>query len=81
MREEVSGWRFLAYYGVIYLVFVGVILVGYPLAQRYATPLASLIFPIAGGNSLLKNLIVDTLMYWGMVLFYTLAIRKIRLRF
>lgn len=79
--REVSAWRFLAYYGVIYLVFVGVILVGYPLAQQYATPVASLIFPIAGGNSLVKNLLVDTLMYWAMVLFYALAIQKIRLKF
>ena len=79
--REINGWRFLAYYGVLYLGFMGIIAVGYPLAKQYAIPLTSLIFPIAGGNSLLKNLIVDTLMYWGMVLFYTFAIQKIRLKF
>jgi hypothetical protein len=79
--QEMSGWRFLAYYGVLYLIFMVIIIVGYPLAQQYATPLASLVFPIAGGNSLLKNILVDTGMYWGMVLFYTFVIQKNRLKF
>lgn len=79
--QEISGWRFLAYYGVLYLIFMVIIIVGYPLAQQYATPLASLIFPIAGGNSLFKNIIVDTGMYWGMVLLYTFVIQKNRLKF
>lgn len=79
--KEISLWRFLAYYGVVYIGFIIVLVIGYPLAQQYATPIASLIFPIAGGNSLFKNILVDTLMYWGMVLFYTLVIQKIRLKF
>jgi hypothetical protein len=79
--KEVNGWHFLGYYGILYLAFMLFLLIAYPLAQEYAKPIASLIFPIAGGNSLLKNIIVDTVMYWGMVLFYNLVIEKIRLKF
>jgi hypothetical protein len=79
--KEINGWSFLAYYMIIYLIFLIVIVVGYPLAQEYAKPIAAMVFPIAGGNSLLKNIVVDTLMYWGMVLFYSLVIQKIKLKF
>jgi hypothetical protein len=79
--KEINGWVFLSYYGVIYLILLVVIVFGFPLAQEYAKPLASLIFPIAGGNSLMKNVIVDTLMYWGMVLFYFLVIQRVKLKF
>ncbi len=79
--KEINGWLLLGFYAMIYLFFLLLIVIGYPLASKYATPLAALIFPIAGGNSLLKNIIVDSLMYWGMVLFYTLVIQKIKLKF
>lgn len=78
---ERDGWHFIGYYGVIYLFILLVMLVTYPLAQTYAKPIASLIFPIAGNNSLLKNLLVTSLMYWGMVCFYSFVIQKIRLKF
>lgn len=79
--REVNGWTFLAYYGIIYLFFLILIVVAYGPAQEFAKPIAALIFPIAGGNSLMKNILVDTGMYWGMVLFYTFFIQKIRLKF
>jgi tellurite resistance protein TehA-like permease len=80
-KKEVSGWIFLGYYGLLYLIFMLILVVGYPLAKTYAEPIAAMIFPIAGHNSLLKNLIVDTLMYWSMVLGYTLLVQRSRLRF
>jgi hypothetical protein len=81
MNREINGWQFLGYYGLIYLIFMLALVLGYPWAQKYAQPVAALIFPIAGNNSLVKNLIVDTLMYWGMVLGYTVVIQRSRLRF
>jgi hypothetical protein len=81
MKNEINGWTFLGYYSIIYLFFMLVLLIGYPLATNYAKPIAALIFPIAGHNSLLKNLIVDSLMYWVMVLGYALFIQKSRLKF
>ena len=81
MNKEINGWLFLGYNGIIYLFFMLVLVIGYPLAKIYAEPIASLIFPIAGHNSLLKNLIVDTLMYWGMVFGYALLVQRSRLRF
>jgi hypothetical protein len=79
--RDLDGWRFIGYYGIIYLFVMLVMLIGYPLAQTYAKPIASLIFPIAGNNSLIKNLLVTTGMYWGMVCFYTIVIQKRRLKF
>ncbi len=79
--RELSFWTFLAYYGIIYLVFMAVILAGYTFGKDFFTPVAALIFPIAGGNSLLKNFLVSTGMYWGMVLFYVLGIQKVKLKF
>lgn len=79
--REMSGWTFLAYYGVLWLIFVAIIAIGYPLADTYAKPIAGLIFPIAGHNSLVKNLLVTTGMFWGMVLFYSLCIQKVKLKF
>lgn len=79
--RQINGWQFLAYYGLIYLIFLVVIVVGYPLAQEYAKPIAALIFPIAGNNSLIKNVLVSSGMFWGMVLFYTIVIQKIKLKF
>lgn len=79
--REIDGWRFIGYYGVIYLVILVVTVVSYPLAQEFAKPIASLVFPIAEGNSLFKNVLVTTGMYWGALLFYTIVIQKIRLKF
>ena len=79
--REIDGYRFLGYYGIIYLIIMIILAVTYPLAQTYATPIASLIFPIADNNSLVKNLVVTTLMYWGGLCFYTFVIQKIRLKF
>jgi hypothetical protein len=81
MKKEINGWLFLGYNSIIYLIFMLVLVVGYPLASIYAKPIASLIFPIAGNNSLMKNLIVDSLMYWGMVFGYTLLIQRQSLKF
>ena len=79
--KEISGWTFLAYYGSLWVIFMLIVGLGYPMAQTYAKPIAALIFPIAGGNSLMKNLLVTTGMYWGMVLFYALVIQRIKLKF
>lgn len=78
--REVDGWRFLGYYGILYLIIMIVVVASYPL-QSYTKPIASLIFPIAENGSLLKSVIVTTLMYWSAILFYTLVIQKIRPRF
>lgn len=79
--REISGWTFVAYYGVLWLIFMAIIVIGFPLANIYAKPIAALVFPIAGHNSLVKNMLVTTGMFWGMVLFYTLFIQKMKLRF
>lgn len=60
-------WFFLGYYGLIYLFIMALITVGYPLAQEYARPIAMLIFPEYTNASLLKALVVVTMMYWAMV--------------
>ena len=80
-HREIDGYRFIGYYGVIYIVFMLLMLVSWPITQTYIKPIASLIFPIAQNNSLVKSLLVDTGMFWGMVLFYTLVIQKIKLKF
>lgn len=79
--REIDGWRFLGYYGVIYLFVMVVIVFSYVFLKDFTRPIASLIFPIAGDNSLLKNVIVTTLMYWGVLFFYTIFIQKIKLKF
>lgn len=79
--REIDGWRFLGYYGVIYLFVMVVIVFSYVFLQDFTRPIASLIFPIADDNSLLKNVIVTTLMYWGVLLFFTIFIQKIKLKF
>lgn len=71
-----SLWTALAYYGIFYLLMLIVVLVGYPLAQQYALPVAKLIFPINQKNSLLYNLLVMTGMYWGMVGFFMVVNKK-----
>ena len=79
--REIDGWRFLGYYGVIYLFVLLVIVISYVFLKDFTEPIASLVFPIASGNSLLKNVIVTTLMYWGVLLFYTVFIQKIKIKF
>lgn len=79
--REMSFWTFISFYGLLYLIFIGVILGGYFFGRDVFTPVAALIFPIAGGNSLLKNFLVSTGMYWGMVLLYVLVIQKTKLKF
>jgi hypothetical protein len=81
MRREIDGYRFIGYYGVIYIFFMILMVITWPITQAYIKPIASLVFPIAAHNSLFKSLLVDTGMFWGMVLFYTLVIQKIRLKF
>jgi hypothetical protein len=71
MEHKPDIWTAIGYYGIIYLIFLIFMLVGYPLAQQYAKPIAALIFPINGHNSLLYNALVMTGMYWGMVGAYT----------
>lgn len=60
----------LTFYLFFYLIFLIILVVGYPLAEQYARPIAAVIFPINRHNSLMKNIIVLTGMYWGMVLIY-----------
>jgi hypothetical protein len=60
----------LGFYGIIYLVLLFLVVVGYPLAQQYAKPLARFIFPINENNSWVKNILVMSAMYWGMVGFF-----------
>lgn len=71
-----SIWKYLAYFGLIYLFFLVLVIFGYPLAQQYAKPIAALIFPINEANSLMKNIWVMTGMYWGMITLYLVIMRK-----
>ena len=57
----------LGFYGVLYLLFVLVVVVGYGPAQEYARPLTSVLFPAYAGNSMVKTLVITTLFYWGAV--------------
>lgn len=80
--REMDGYHFIGYYGVFYLFFVLIALIGFiPVIHQVITPLVGLIFPIAQTNSPLKFFIVMTAMYWGMVVFYTVVIQKTRLKF
>ncbi len=79
--RDIDGWRFIGYYGVIYLFFAVAMVVVYLLTADYVKPIASLIFPIAEHNSPGKLFLVMTGMFWGMVLFYTLVIQKKRIKF
>ena len=68
--------QYLSYFGLIYLVFLVLIVFGYPFAQQYAKPIAALIFPINEDNSLMKNILVMSGMYWGMIGIYLVMMRK-----
>ena len=68
MENQKNIWAYMGFCGVLYLIFLVVLLVGYPLADTYAKPIAALIFPIAGNNSMMKNVLVMTGMYWAMVI-------------
>ncbi len=79
--REVDGWRFLGYYGVVYLAMMVVIILSSFFSDSFIKPIASIVFPIAGDNSLFKTVLVTTGMYWGCLLFYTLFIQKIKIKF
>jgi len=72
MKQQ-NIWSFIGYFSFIYLLLMLFILIGYPLAKEFATPWVSMIFPLDPSNSLLKNIIVVTSMYWGVVLLYLVA--------
>ena len=65
----------LGYYGVIYLFFLLVVVIGYGPAQEYMKPITNLIFPEYSGNSMVKTVIVMSLMYWGAI-GVTIAVAK-----
>jgi hypothetical protein len=80
--REMDGYHFIGYYGVFYLFFVLIALIGFiPPIHQFITPLVGLVFPIAQTNSPLKFFLVMTAMYWGMVVFYTVVIQKTKLKF
>jgi hypothetical protein len=79
--KEIDIWYFLGYYGVLYLVIIIVSIVLYPVSQLYIKPVVAIVFPIAAGNSLIKSLVVTTVFYWFGVLFNTLVVKKIRIKF
>jgi hypothetical protein len=76
MQPKPNLANMLGFLLLFYLLFLGAIVVLYPLAQQYAKPIASVIFPIAPNTSLLKNVIVMSGMDWGMALLYLLATWK-----
>jgi hypothetical protein len=70
-------WGLVGYFLVIYLIFLVVVVVGYPLAQQFALPITSLLVPPNPYNSVLKNVLVTTGMYWGMVaVYWWMCLRK-----
>ncbi len=69
-------WGRLAYFAVFYLIFLVIVVIGYPLGQQYAKPIAALIFPINENNSLMKNVIVMSGMYWGMIGVYLFLMKN-----
>jgi hypothetical protein len=80
--REMDGYHFIGYYGVFYLFMVLISLISFiPVIHNFMEPIMGIVFPLARGNSLPKFLLIVTGMYWGMVLFYTLVIQKIRLKF
>jgi hypothetical protein len=80
--REMDGYHFIGYYGVFYLFMVLISLISFiPVIHNFMEPIMGIVFPLARGNSLPKFLLVVTGMYWGFVLFYTLVIQKIRLKF
>ena len=80
--REMDGWHFVGYYGIIYLFSLLIMLISFiPFIHQFIEPIMGLIFPIAKNSSPLKVILVMSGMYWAMVLFYTLVIQKIKLRF
>ncbi len=80
--REMDGYQFIGYYGIFYLFLVLITLISFiPAVHQAIEPVVGLIFPIARNNSPLKFFIVMSVMYWGMVLFYTLVIQKTKLKF
>ncbi|MBX2861285.1 MAG: hypothetical protein KTR14_08615 [Vampirovibrio sp.] len=69
-------WQAIGFYGFIYLILMIIMVGGYGFAQQYAKPIAALIFPINEGNSLLKNVLVVSAMYWGMCGFFIFRLLK-----
>ena len=70
--QERNIWTYLGYYGFIYLIFVLMVVIGFPLAKQYAAPVVSMIFPLDQHNSMPKTLLVMTGMYWAMVVGFML---------
>ena len=69
-------WAQFAYYFVIYIVLVGIVLIIYPRASKYTLPITSLIFPINESGSLMKNILVLSGMYWAGIFFSTFMLKK-----
>ena len=67
MSAPIDVFRLIGYYGTLYGLLMGVLILGYPLAQRYIAPWAAFIFPLNPNTSILKIALISTLMYWGMV--------------
>jgi len=80
--REMDGYYFIGYYSVFYLFFVLICLISFiPAVRQFVVPIAGLVFPIAQNNSPLKFILIMTPMYWGIVVFYTVVIQKIKLKF
>jgi len=67
-ENGVDWFRIIGFYGFFYVVFVlPMSIIGFPISKLLFEPIMQLIFPIAGGNSLWKTLLIMSLFYWGTV--------------
>lgn len=67
----------LTFYAVYYVAFLVLMTGAFLLFREYLKPLVALVFPINENTSLLKNIVVLTVMYWGIIgIKLTLARRK-----
>ncbi|MGE0201253.1 MAG: hypothetical protein AB7P76_09815 [Candidatus Melainabacteria bacterium] len=64
--------RKLGFFGVFYVIFMIVMLLGTDAAREYANPITSLIFPINPNQGPLYRFVSMSLVYWGMVIGYLL---------
>jgi hypothetical protein len=76
MNQQRNIWSYLGFCTAFYGVMLVILVVGYPLASTYASPIVSLIFPINASNSLMKSILVMSGMYWVLVAIPLVLMKK-----
>ncbi len=62
-------WVQMGFFVTFWLIMMGITFITYDFSRFFFEPILALIFPIAGGNSLVKSLIVMSVFYWAGAIF------------